>query len=138
MSTLRARLITNQRIKPINPVLCGSEECDPQQEFGPCARHCWLWHFVVSGKGVFETPRGKYALGPGDMFIIRPYEITYYTADSTDPWSYMWIGFTSDIPLPTVLTSSDTLHAPFLSSLFKDAVEVENIHLPERFWEVLR
>lgn len=122
MERERSRIVANHRIKPINPVQCGHHNCPSGHDYGPAARDFWLLHFVVSGKGNFRTSRGKYALSAGDMFIIRPYEITYYKADTDRPWEYIWIGFTSDIPLPHALSSSDVLHAPSLERFFKDAL----------------
>ena len=116
-----SKIVANHRIKPINPVQCGYEKCDSGHDYGPATRDYWLLHFVVSGKGEFKTARGKYALGAGDVFVIRPYEITYYKADENQPWEYIWIGFSSDIPLPHVLSSSDTVHAPKLERFFRDA-----------------
>lgn len=116
-----ARMVVNHRLKPINPVQCGYERCESGHSYGPFARTHWLLHFVVSGKGRFTTERGSYELCGGDVFIIRPYEITYYEADENDPWYYIWIGFTSDIPLPNSLTCSDVLRAPFLKDVFEAA-----------------
>ena len=95
--------------------------CNPAHDYGPATRDYWLLHFVVSGKGEFKTARGKYSLSTGDLFIIRPHEITYYKADNDHPWEYIWIGFSSDIPLPHSLSSYDTLHAPNLERFFRDA-----------------
>ena len=121
MSGSISNLVTNHGIKPINPTQCGYEACEPSHDYGPAARYHWLLHFVVSGKGVFETARGKYELSAGDVFIIRPYEITYYKADERKPWEYYWIGFTSDIPMPHVLVSSDVIHAPSMREVFVSA-----------------
>ncbi len=122
MPPFKTKLVTNERLKPFNPVVCGNEQCAPNQHWGPTSRHFWLLHFVVSGKGFFQTPRGNYHLSQGDVFVIRPYEMTYYIADAETPWEYNWVGFTSDIPLPSILTSSDTFHAPYLAKYFKNAV----------------
>ena len=130
MTYPESKIVANHRLKPINPVQCGYHECDSGHDYGPATREHWLLHFVVSGKGEFSTARGKYHLGAGDMFIIRPYEITYYRADIDHPWEYIWIGFCSDIPLPHALSTSDTLHAPKLERLFRDAFfcsEFENV-----------
>ena len=81
MSVAISNIVTNHGINPINPVQCGYEKCDPSHDYGPATRDHWLLHFVASGKGVFQTPRGKYRLSEGDVFIIHPYEITYYKAD---------------------------------------------------------
>ena len=103
MVTQRSRLVANYGLKPINPVQCGSEQCEPEHDYGPASRHHWLLHFVVSGGGSFRTARGKYELGAGDIFIIRPYEVTYYCASMRDPWEYIWIGFTSEKTLPAAI-----------------------------------
>ena len=117
----KSKIVANHRMKPINPVQCGHHKCDSGHDFGPATRHYWLLHFVVSGKGEFQTARGKYSLGAGDMFIIKPYEITYYKADNDNPWEYFWIGFCSDNPPPPALASNDTIHAPNLERYFLDA-----------------
>lgn len=121
MQEFKSNIVVNHNIKPINPTQCGYENCVSSHSFGPCARSHWLLHFVVSGKGIFTTERGNYRLREGDMFIIRPYEITYYEADAAEPWSYIWIGFTSDIPLPAAVTNADVLHAPYLKGIFENA-----------------
>ena len=36
---------------------------------------------------------GEHSIGAGEMFIIRPGEITTYVADENDPWYYVWIAF---------------------------------------------
>ena len=117
-----SRIVANHRIKPINPVQCGHHNCPSGHDYGPATRDFWLLHFVVCGKGFFKTSRGKYALSAGDMFIIRPYEVTYYKADTDDPWEYIWIGFTTDVKIPHSLSSSDVLHVPALERFFRDAL----------------
>ena len=109
--------------KDIIPVACGSEECDPSHAYGPAVRDAWVIHYVISGKGSFSTPRGKYNLGAGDIFIIRPGEVTYYEADKDDPWYYSWMIFEPHITLPSALTSEDTIYAPYLEDSFLSVVE---------------
>jgi len=117
----KSKIVINQGYKPINPVECGSQRCVPNHSFGPAIRDHYLLHFVVSGKGKFVTPRGEYAVVKDQVFIIKPYEITYYEADGVEPWSYIWIGFTSDMELPAELISCDVITEPALQKLFKDA-----------------
>lgn len=122
---IKNRIILSKPYKDVCPVQCGTENCSPSHKYGPAIRTHYLLHFVVSGKGSFSTQRGTFKLGKNEMFIIRPYEITYYEADGEDPWTYIWIGFTCNTEMPTALTSSDTLYAPFLEKIFSDAVNTE-------------
>lgn len=117
----RSRIVINQGFKPINPMQCGDEVCLSRHSFGPATRDHYLLHFVVSGKGEYVTPRGRYTVVEDQIFVIKPHEITYYEADEKDPWSYIWLGFTSDMPLPAELTSSDVITAPELRKLFLEA-----------------
>ena len=118
-----SKFVANHHIKPINPTQCGAQVCQPSHAFGPAIREHWLLHFVVSGKGLFSTPRGSFNVSADSIFVIRPYEITYYEADAREPWHYYWIGFTSDIPLPQALLSNDVIYAPELKRDFTDALE---------------
>ncbi len=78
----------------INPVDCGWEHCRSGHSFGPTIRDYYLIHYVNSGCGVFQNERGEYSVKAGQMFVIRPGELTHYSADTNDPWNYTWVGFT--------------------------------------------
>ncbi|MBR5449456.1 MAG: AraC family transcriptional regulator [Clostridia bacterium] len=75
------------------PVLAGHEKCAPSHTFGPYVRDYFLIHFCLAGKGVITDKSGTHSVSAGEVFIIRPDEVTVYSADATDPWEYAWIGF---------------------------------------------
>lgn len=83
---------SDRSIFDINPVDCGWEHCRPGHHYGPTVRDYYLVHYIFSGNGTFKNSRGEYKLGPGELFIIRPGELTYYAASETSPWHYGWIG----------------------------------------------
>ena len=143
---MHSKVIINKNYKGINPSVCGWQDCEPGHSYGPAVRSYWLLHFVVSGKGVFRTARGEYHLGKNDVFIIRPYEITYYEADKDDPWEYMWIGFTSDVNLPKGLVKNDTIYAPFFIDNFQSCINAEDAsssvkgfeaHMCSQIWDMI-
>jgi len=101
--SFRDILLANNQYHDINPRVCGYERCTPGHAFGPAVRGYYLLHYVQSGCGVFQTPRGESPIHAGQMFIIRPMELTLYRAGGDDPWSYCWIGFDCRIPLPAAL-----------------------------------
>ena len=113
----KSMLLENRHWREINPVQCGWQECEPGHAFGPSARTHYLLHYVVSGKGHFTVRNRRYTLGPGQIFVIRPYEITYYEANRTDPWRYIWVGLESGMPLPAAL-EEDILSLPQAGPLF--------------------
>lgn len=77
----------------IAPILAGHEKCEPSHTFGPYVRDYFLIHFCLAGKGVITDKSGTHHVSAGEAFIIRPDEVTVYSADGTDPWEYAWIGF---------------------------------------------
>lgn len=79
-----ARLILN---------FCGHAKTLPGHSFGPCVRPTFLIHYILSGKGIFQIGKQKYELSKGDGFLIEPDVLTFYKADETDPWEYIWCGF---------------------------------------------
>ena len=109
-------IVNDEGYKGLNPTQFGYQICPSDHSFGPAARTHYLIHFVVSGFGYFKTGDKEYTIGPGEMFIIRPYEETFYQADTKNPWSYIWIGFTSSGRLPISLP--DTIKCPEALSIF--------------------
>lgn len=77
----------------IIPLFVGFENCLPNHSFGPFGRSSYLIHYVFQGKGVFISKGKKYQVKEGEAFIITPEEITTYTADAVNPWSYVWVAF---------------------------------------------
>ncbi|MCI8388054.1 MAG: AraC family transcriptional regulator [Clostridiales bacterium] len=107
----------------LNPVLFGWHDCTPGHAYGPHIRDCYLIHYVISGKGEYTSPRGHYDVSEGQMFLIRPSEVTYYRASDDEPWHYIWIGFNGQLAscfeaLPDVCTLTDP-------TLFMDMLDCE-------------
>ena len=78
------------------PLFVGYEKCKSAHSFGPFVRECYLVHFCLSGRGTLVNKDGEHKVKQGQLFVIRPGEITTYTADVNDPWEYAWIGFKCD------------------------------------------
>ena len=89
--------LADRGFRDLNPVRCGDEACQPGHISTMRVRNCWLIHYVFSGKGTYECPRGKYKIDAGNCFVIRPGEETEYIADADDPWYYIWIGLTGEL-----------------------------------------
>lgn len=111
--------LTNRQLQDLNPLDAGSERCRSGKSFGPHARKYTLIHYVLSGKGVFYARGEAYPVEAGQAFLILPGEITTYTADTSDPWHYCWIGFDGALSqqfatLPPVMTLPRELFDPIL------------------------
>ena len=107
-------LLTDRKLKDLNPLIAGEEACAPGHSFGPAVRKYTLIHYILRGKGTFYARGGAYPVHGGQAFVILPDEVTTYTADMDDPWYYRWIGFDGALSesfsrLPPVLTMPETL-----------------------------
>ncbi|MCL6457408.1 MAG: AraC family transcriptional regulator [Gorillibacterium sp.] len=71
----------------------GSARCEPGHVWGPGMRDHYVIHYILAGKGVLRTSGLSFSLEAGQGFIIVPGTLVYYEADLTDPWHYVWIGF---------------------------------------------
>ena len=80
-------------VSGLNLDYCGNEICSPGHFYGPTKRHSYLIHVIREGKGMFRRQDKEFHLVKNQAFLIRPEEVTYYEADSEDPWQYMWVGF---------------------------------------------
>lgn len=88
--------IINVRKSSITPLFVGREACTPGHSFGPYIRDCYLVHFCLGGRGMLKNKHGTHNVSEGQLFVIRPGEITTYTADMKEPWEYIWVAFRSD------------------------------------------
>ncbi len=84
--------ILSDLVNGLGVIYAGEQVCPPSHSYGPCARHYYLLHYIVEGRGIFEVGGERYSLSRGDVFFIRPGDIAYYEADKEDPWHYIWIG----------------------------------------------
>ncbi len=110
----------------------GYQRCEPSYQWGPGVRDHYLIHYIVSGKGYYETNHKTFPLKSGDVFLIYPdTQVTYY-ADAIDPWEYYWVGFSgSDAGL--ILESTDfTTESPMITSCtFGEKVKEQLYHIYE-------
>ena len=83
--------------RDIAPIFSGCEACERGHKFGPAAREYYLIHFCHKGEGVLSDKYGTHKISAGELFIIRPSEITVYTADKENPWEYSWLAFGGDM-----------------------------------------
>lgn len=81
------------KFKDFHLCFCGFAECKPLHSYGPAARPNYILHYVMKGKGIYQVGETKYPLKEGQAFLIEPDSLTFYQADKTDPWSYLWVGF---------------------------------------------
>lgn len=72
---------------------CGIQQCESDHSWGPGIRDQYIIHYVISGSGTFESNGKTYKLNAGDGFVITPNTIVNYSADNSNPWTYIWIGF---------------------------------------------
>lgn len=137
---LHSEIVENEDLAGFNPIQFGYQDCEPSHFYGPAVREYWLLHYIVSGKGFFVKNGKRHELSGGDIFVISPYEETYYEADENDPWKYIWIGFTSDAP-PCDL-SAPVLHCPEARKIFEDAKNCKYLSrgksafLSAKLWEL--
>lgn len=115
--------VDNNRYYDINPVQFGYEDCENAHHFGPAVRTHWLIHFVVSGCGIYKRKNNTYQVKSGEMFVIPPDEETYYQADTVNPWSYIWIGFTTNCDITEYLC--DVISCPDAEKIFEKMKKCE-------------
>lgn len=105
----------------------GYEQCANGYHFGPAVRDHYIIHYVLSGKGIYQYGKKTYHLKAGDGFLICPDYVTYYQADTENPWSYTWVGFIG-IKAPKIIKQSglsqdNPIFTYTKDSFFKDMIK---------------
>lgn len=117
--------ISDKGFNDINPSTAGHDTCSPTSGFGPSIRPYYLIHYVASGKGSFECSKGIFHLHQGQLFIIRPGEVTKYWANPDDPWHIIFVSF--DGELADKLLDNDVIVADFSENIFFEILECEQM-----------
>lgn len=104
----------------LSPLFVGYEQCKPSHRYGPHVRSHYLIHFCLTGCGTLQDKNGTHSIKAGELFVIRPDEVTVYEADNNTPWQYCWIAFVGEAAkpfdtAPSVLACPEELDTRFLS-----------------------
>lgn len=102
----------------ITPVSYGQQKCERGFSV-EVPRPYWLLHYIVQGKGSFNTGGVSYTVSPSQIFVVRPHQMHSYTADEETPWHYIWVSFYCNVPIPRIL-ETDILTAPAAGKIFSD------------------
>jgi len=84
---------SEDRLSDIYMYQCGKEDCKAGHSFGPAVRDHYLIHYVLEGKGIFQVDGKMHTIHKGEGFLICPNVVTFYQADTEEPWNYIWVGF---------------------------------------------
>lgn len=80
----------------LSPLMYGFEKCKPEHSFGPAIRPYYLLHYVLEGEGEFIREDRVCPVKRGDLFVIRPGEVTTYRTGAENPWAYAWLAFQTE------------------------------------------
>ncbi len=83
----------NLHISQVDILFCGHQKCLPNHAYGPYVRPYTIIVYIHRGSGTLKTQNTLYKLSDGSSFFIFEGEVTFYQADSNDPWEYSWIAF---------------------------------------------
>lgn len=71
----------------------GTQKCPPSYSYGPVVREHYILHYVYSGKGILNLNKQLFPIQQDEVFVLSPNITTFYQADDSDPWSYIWLHF---------------------------------------------
>lgn len=117
----------------------GCQQCPPDYGWGPGVRNHFLLHHVLAGKGRYTCRDKCYELSGGDTFLIYPNTTIHYCADASDPWEYVWVGF-SGIDAEDYVSHTDfTPDSPVFwgrdSARLRELLEAVYSHYGTQAWE---
>lgn len=105
--------------------------------WGPGIHRDFVLHYILKGRGFFETDGKKYSVGTNESFIIFPGKTVYYHPDPKAPWEYTWVNFNGS-EVKHLLSMTDFYKkpvapaAPELESLynaFSNEIQLKHVRL---------
>ncbi|MDD6037255.1 MAG: AraC family transcriptional regulator [bacterium] len=110
----------------------GYQKCDSLHQWGPGIRDHFLIHYIISGRGFYETNGKKYSLESGDTFLVYPNQIVTYYADQNDPWEYAWVGFNGSDALAIINATDFSKETPIIKqTAYGEEIRHQFLHIYE-------
>ena len=78
---LKFHVFQDERFVDLNLYQYGWERTEPLHAYGPYARNHYLFHYVISGRGVLLANGQYYPVEAGHGFLVVPGQTTTYQAD---------------------------------------------------------
>jgi len=108
----------------------GRQQCKPFHSPGTRMNEKFLFHYVISGTGVFiqkmeDEELVSHIIEAGQGFLILPNQIASYVADEKNPWQYIWIEFGGIKARDIIMHSGLTLNRPIYTAV--DELSKNNI-----------
>lgn len=89
-------LHSSHTMKGLGFSFCGLSQTQPSHSFGPAMRDTYIIHVILSGEGELWSKGTRYRLHQNEGFVIRPDDSSSYRASATNPWTYLWMGFSGE------------------------------------------
>lgn len=131
----------DSKFKDLSLCFCGYAQCQPFHNFGPAVRPNYIIHFILDGKGIYQTAGKKYELQAGQGFLIEPEALSFYQADGKAPWTYIWVGFggtraqeyVRDIGLNSSRLTFQSEHGSELKHIVSSMMKLKNPTLANQY-----
>ena len=86
------REIQNEFSNIFNISIIGYEECQKDKRKISLNKNCYIFHFVIKGKGYLKIQKNEYIpIYKNLCFLIEPGQQAKYHQDKDNPWTYFWI-----------------------------------------------
>ena len=70
----------------------GYEECQKDKRKVSLIKDCYIFHFVIKGKGYLKSQKNEYIpINKNSCFLIEAGKNAKYYQDKDNPWTYFWI-----------------------------------------------
>lgn len=126
--------VQKKSLTSLSVVNVGKQKCTSGYLWGPGVRDHYLIHYISAGKGTYRTGGNTYELKAGDAFLAMPDTEICYQADTEDPWTYEWVGFTgTDTPVILARTDFSDIHPVLQQIPYGRDIEDQLAHINAAF-----
>lgn len=131
----RYAIYTGRSLPGFTPVLAGITFPDPSYEICRPFADCYVFEYVLSGKGCVIQNDERVTVEEGDAYILKTGEFHHYFADAKEPWKKIWFNVNgslvrhllSDYGLYSVLKVPAFGNAGYLPDIFR-AIEKKPVN----------
>ncbi len=110
----------------VRPIYIGHSKCAKGHIYGPFRRKHFVFQFILSGEGSFESPYGSYTPKENDMLVMHRGDLVDYGCYTDNPWSSIWIEFDCTEKLPKVFNTG-VIHNEKLRDVFTELLTVKKL-----------